>query len=565
MADGEEEEEENYFTIDDLLNESGDGQQVQSGGTIKSVRDASVQTSSAWSNHLKMSDKANRKAEVYRNATVKQSREETEASLRSEITSATTRAERAEEVSRMQRDELRAQLDAVAAEAGRHRARAERLERERQREGQREGGRAGSVAPAREPEPEPEPEEESIDNLAYLLNRGSDAPEPAPEPEKKLLDPASEALREASLVAAGQLQEACSNVVAAATSWPTAQHHRRTDGATASSAPGGWKAIRLGQHAATVADAATAALTAANDAHARFEAGLRSFTGHDNDIGSLTHYSNTQESRQREAAALSRAEAAETMVKSLEAEDGALRSEAAEAVAARDRLAAERSNAEGVGDGGGQVAELQAEIAMLSDALQAKSEEASELRVSGGRPLSGAEKAALATQEASAAENAAKVESLQKTIDENGKDVATLRKRLEEADARAGWLKDELDKAQAVAKTRGAQQAEAFEKEKSAGGDLNALQDKLDAESLEKQAAANFESGAASKSARVESLEKVTKDLKRQKESLKEEVEQGKKDLAEAKRSASAENDMLTKTIKEMQKAGKGGGGKISF
>ena len=95
---GEEEEEEQYFTIDDLLADD-DGQQVQAGGLIKSVREAAVQTTDAWSNHLKQAKSArtNRRrpgADEYRSATARKTAAETEASLRSEIVAAQARAER---------------------------------------------------------------------------------------------------------------------------------------------------------------------------------------------------------------------------------------------------------------------------------------------------------------------------------------------------------------------------------------------------------------------------------------------------------------------------------------
>ena len=52
-----EQEEEQYLTIDDLLAED-DGQQLQSGGAIRSVREVAVQTTNPWSNHLRQARSA---------------------------------------------------------------------------------------------------------------------------------------------------------------------------------------------------------------------------------------------------------------------------------------------------------------------------------------------------------------------------------------------------------------------------------------------------------------------------------------------------------------------------
>jgi hypothetical protein len=100
------EEEEQYFTIDDLLAED-DAQQLQSGGAIRSVREAGVQTSNSWSNHLKQlhSSGANRRRPADLHRAARQTAAETEASLRAEILAAEARADRAEDSSRALRDE----------------------------------------------------------------------------------------------------------------------------------------------------------------------------------------------------------------------------------------------------------------------------------------------------------------------------------------------------------------------------------------------------------------------------------------------------------------------------
>jgi hypothetical protein len=540
---GEEEEEEQYFTIDDLLADD-DGQQVQAGGLIKSVREAAVQTTDAWSNHLKQAKAArtNRRrpgADEYRSATARKTAAETEASLRSEIVAAQARAERAEESSRTLRDELSARLRAVASEAGRQRARAKRAER--MLAASRSGVPAGAAAVEPEPEPEPEPEME-------------------PETRGPALDSQSKSLREACLVSAGRLQQVCSEVVEAAARWPTRSTDYGNDAAgagAATPAPSGWKAIKLGQHAAAVATSATAALGAANSAHAHYEGALK-------------------ESRRREAEHLARATAAEAEIKLQNAELESLRDHATMQQSSREREATTTSADDAGGAGAhGALLGLQAEVAMLSDALQGKvaengelQEQAAELRASkaelsaeiaeltpgggsgsGGQQTRAAREAAAAAAEQKAEQLSGELTKLQGTLREARDRVAALEAQLVK-------VQTEREKEREAAK----KQEEQRQKEKAAAAQKLTTQ--------EEQTNAVATTASEAKATRLQELNAV----------LQEQLASRKKALEEA----GAENEMLKTTIQmqEQEKwknaaaaAGKstggggggGGGGKLTL
>ena len=543
---GEEEEEEQYFTIDDLLADD-DGQQVQAGGLIKSVREAAVQTTDAWSNHLKQAKSArtNRRrpgADEYRSATARKTAAETEASLRSEIVAAQARAERAEESSRTLRDELSARLRAVASEAGRQRARAKRAER--MLAASRSGVPAGAAAVEPEPEPEPEPEME-------------------PETRGPALDSQSKSLREACLVSAGRLQQVCSEVVEAAARWPTRSTDYGIDGAGAATpAPSGWKAIKLGQHAAAVATSATAALGAANGAHAHYEGALK-------------------ESRRREAEHLARATAAEAEIKLQNAELESLRDHAATMQqSSREREATTTSADDGGGGGAhGALLALQAEVAMLSDALQGKvaengelQEQAAELRASkaelsaeiaeltpgggsgsGGQQTRAAREAAAAAAEQKAEQLSGELTKLQGTLREARDRVAALEAQLVQ-------VQTEREKEREKEREAAKKQEEQRQKEKAAEAQKLTTQ--------EEQTNAVATTASEAKATRLQELNAV----------LQEQLASRKKALEEA----GAENEMLKTTIQmqEQEKrknaaaaAGKstggggggGGGGKLTL
>eukprot|EP01043_Picozoa_sp_COSAG02_P057428 COSAG02_NODE_6971_length_3258_cov_2.134853_1_plen_526_part_00 len=516
------EEEEQYFTIDDLLAED-DGQQVQTGGAIRSVREAAVQTSEPWSNHLKQarSAKTNRQRTDELHRAARKTAAETEASLRSEILAAQARADRAEDSSRALRDELSARLEAAAAEAGRQRVRAERAELELEIVASGADRRSGASTKRRvEPEPEPEPGPEQVNSPTGLE-----------APMVCRLDPQSQFLREACLISAGKLQQACGAVLEAATNWPSHAMDRGSDttpkDARASDlskkpAASGWKAIRLGQHAETVARAAAAAIEAANAAHKQHETALK-------------------ESRRREAEVLARTAAAEAEVKLQQSEIESLHESA--------RLSGQRKETPRDGDAGAVASRtliaLRNEVAMLSDALQEKLQEntelleqAADLRTSKTeleeeilelRP-GGSVAPSRATRESAAAAAVAAAE--QKATD-LAAEVAQLKCTLREAEAAAARLQTDVKQAR---------------EEKS-----RTLAEKQEQELLQQK---KLVAAATGGEAKVQQLQDETVRLREQLQATKKEVED-----------AAAENEMLRTTIrrqeKEKREAGKkaGGGG----
>lgn len=475
-----------------------------------------MQTSEPWSNHLKQvrSSRTNRQRTEDLHRVARKTAVETEASLRSEILAAQARADRAEDASRALRDELSARLEAAAAEAGRQRARAERAELELAASGAKP--RPGMFT---KPEPEPEPEPEL-----------ASAPSGLEAPIMRGLDPQSQSLRKACLVSAGELQQACNAVIEAATNWPSHAMDRGVDATPKDDrasdlgktpAASGWKAIRLGQHAATVARSAAAAIEAANSAHKQHEAALK-------------------ESRRREAEALSRMAAAEAEVK--------LQRNEIESLQESVRLL-EHKDTPSDGDGGVVAsrtsAALRNEVATLSDALQEKmqentelleqaadlraskielEEEILELRPGGCVAPSRAARESAATAAVAAAE--------QKAAD-LGAEVTQLKRTLHDAEEASSQLQTDAKQAR---EERDRAIAEKQEQEQQG-------QQKLVA-------------AAAGSETKVQQLQDETAQLREQLQAIKKEVDE-----------AAAENEMLRTTIqrqeKEKREAGKktGGGG----
>ena len=118
-------EEEQYFTIDDLLAEEGDTSQAAGAIGEARGRSASTQTTTAWHNHLRGGTGSRKDSFVELAASQAPSAAAVAQSLRTEVAQARARAERAEARATELRAEQDRLLDALAADAGRQRARAE--------------------------------------------------------------------------------------------------------------------------------------------------------------------------------------------------------------------------------------------------------------------------------------------------------------------------------------------------------------------------------------------------------------------------------------------------------